>query len=190
MSEAHEPSRTELSVGTMIQSRRLDLLPLSPATIRAALAGDRRGMGQVLGVSVPASWEVRREFLELQLRKLEANSALHPWLARGISLRDEGLLIGDIGFHDEPAAPSASAPKSVEFGYSIIESHRRRGFAREAAEALMQWACAQHGVHRFLLSISPENQPSRALAAKLGFQKVGSKIDEQDGPEDIFEKIV
>ena len=128
--------------------------------------------------------------MELRLRQLEANPALQPWLIRGISLRDEGCLIGDIGFHDEPVAPSASAPKSVELGYAIIESHRRRGYAREAAEALMQWACAQHGVRRFLLSISPENQPSRALAAKMGFQKVGFKIDEEDGPEDIFEKIV
>ena len=190
MSESHEPSRTELSVDTFIQTRRLDLIPLSPATIRAALAGDHRSMGQLLGVSVPASWEVSREALELRLRQLEANPALQPWLLRGISLRDEGCVIGDIGFHDEPVAPSDTAPKSVEFGYSIIESHRRRGHALEAAEALMQWACAQHGVHRFLLSISPENQPSRALAAKMGFHKVGSKIDEQDGPEDIFERIV
>ena len=174
----------------MIQTKRLDLIQLSPATLRAALEGDRRSMGQLLGVSVPASWEVRPEALELRLRQLEASPALQPWLIRGISLRDEGVLIGDIGFHDEPVARSASAAKSVEFGYAVIESHRRRGFAVEAAEALMQWACAQHSVHRFLLSISPENQPSRALAAKMGFQKVGSKIDEQDGPEDIFEKIV
>ena len=174
----------------VIQTRRLDLIPLSPATMRAALAGDRPRMGQLLGVSVPASWEVRREALELRLHQLEADPALQPWLIRGISLRAEGLLIGDIGFHSEPVAASGSAPKSVELGYSIIESHRRCGYAREAAEALMQWACAQHGAQRFLLSISPENQPSRALAAKMGFQKVGSKIDEQDGPEDIFEKVV
>ena len=174
----------------MIQTSRLDLIPLSAATIRAALAGDRVGMEKLLGVSVPASWEVSRGALELRLRQLEADPALQPWLIRGISLRDEGWLIGDIGFHYEPVAPSASAPKSVEFGYGIIESHRRRGFAREAAEALMQWAREEHGVHRFLLSISPENQPSRALAAKLDFQKVGSKIDEEDGPEDIFEKLV
>ena len=99
-------------------------------------------------------------------------------------------MIGDIGFHDEPVAPSASAPKSVEFGYGVIESHRRRGFATEAAEALMQWARERHDVQRFLLSISPKNEASRALAAKMGFQKVGFKIDDEDGPEDIFEKIV
>jgi RimJ/RimL family protein N-acetyltransferase len=177
-------------VTPIIQSVRLDLIPLSPATIRAALEGDHRRMEQLLGVSVPASWEVRREYLELRLRQLEANPTLQPWLIRGISLRDEGLLIGDIGFHYEPVAPSAPAPKSVEFGYAVIEGYRRRGFATEASEALTQWACERHDVHRFLLSISPKNHASRALAAKMGFQKVGFKIDEQDGPEDIFEKIV
>ena len=44
-------------------------------------------------------------------------------------------------------------------------------------------------MRRFLLSISPENAPSLALAEKLGFRKIGSKIDEEDGPEEIWERI-
>ena len=174
----------------MIQTQRLDLIPLSSSVIRAALDGDRAGMEQLLGVSVPADWEVRREFLELRLRELEASPALQPWLIRGISLRSEGSLIGDIGFHTAPVTPPAPSPKSVELGYSVLEAWRRRGFAREAIEALIQWASERHGVRRFLLSISPENQPSLALAAKLGFRKIGSKIDELDGPEEIFERLV
>ena len=174
----------------IIQTKRLDLIPLSPAVLRAALELDRNKIGRLLGASVPQSWEIRRGFLELQLRQLEANPALQPWLARGIVLRSEGQLIGDIGCHSAPFSAPASAPKTVELGYSVMEAWRRRGFAQEAIEALIQWACTQHRVHRFVLSISPENQASQALAAKMGFQKVGSKIDEEDGPEDIFEKVV
>ncbi len=174
----------------MIQTARLDLIPLSPAVLRAALDGDHAKVGQLLGISVPATWEVPREFLELRLRELEADPALQPWLIRGISLRSAGTLIGDIGFHSAPIAAPASSPKSVELGYCVLEACRRHGFAQEAIEALIQWACDQHGVHRFLLSISPENQPSQALAAKLGFRKIGSKIDEIDGLEEIFERIV
>ena len=174
----------------IIQTKRLDLIPLSPAVLRAALELDRNKIGRLLGASVPQSWEIRRGALELWLRQLEANPALQPWLARGMVLRSEGQLIGGIGCHSDPFSAPASGLKTVELGYNVVEAWRRRGFAQEAIEALIQWASTQHRVPRFVLSISPENQPSRALAAKMGFQKVGFKIDEQDGHEDIFEKIV
>ena len=177
-------------MSALIQTARLDLISLSPAVLRAALDGDRPKMGQLLGVSVPITWEIRRESMELRLRELEANPALQPWLIRGISLRSEGMLIGDIGFHSAPITLPAPSPKSVELGYGVLEPWRRRGFAQEAIEAMIQWACDRHEVHRFVLSISPENQPSQALAAKLDFRKVGFQIDEHDGPEDIFERIV
>ena len=177
-------------MSAIIQTKRLDLIPFSPAVIRAALDGDHLKVGQLLGVSVPTTWEAPREFLELRLRELEASPALQPWLMRGISLRSEGLLIGDIGFHSEPVMSPAPSPKSVELGYSVLEAWRRRGFAREAIEGLIQWARDRHQVHRFVLSISPENHPSQALASKLGFRKIGSKIDEVDGLEEIFERII
>ena len=53
----------------MIQTKRLDLISLSPAVIHAALDGNRATMERLLGVSVPSDWEVRHEFLELRLRE-------------------------------------------------------------------------------------------------------------------------
>jgi RimJ/RimL family protein N-acetyltransferase len=55
------------------------------------------------------------------------------------------------------------------------------------AEALMQWAHQVHGVTRFVVTIRPDNAPSQALAAGLGFVRIGSHIDEVDGLEDILE---
>lgn len=177
-------------MSVIIQTKRLDLIPLSPAILRAALERDRNKMGRLLGASVSQSWEIRRGAMELRLRQLEANPALQPWLMRGIVLRSAGQLIGDIGFHSEPFSTPASAPKTVELGYGVMEAWRRRGFAQEATEALIQWACTEHRVHRFVLSISPENQASQALATKLNFRKIGSQIDEEDGLEEIFERLV
>ena len=99
--------------------------------------------------------------------------------------------MGDIGFHAAPGHECLAelAPGGVEFGYGVMESYRRRGLATEAIEALMRWAREEHGVERFVVSISPENGPSLALAAKLGFRKIGSHMDEFDGPEDIFERV-
>lgn len=64
---------------------------------------------------------------------------------------------------------------------------RRQGYATEACAALMDWA-QQQGVTRFILSISPQNEPSLRIAAHFGFVKVGSQIDEEDGIEDIYER--
>jgi RimJ/RimL family protein N-acetyltransferase len=70
-------------------------------------------------------------------------------------------------------------------GYTIFERWRRKGFAFEMINAFMAHARAQD-VRWVLLSVSPENQPSLALAKKLGAEHIGSHIDEKDGPEDIF----
>jgi RimJ/RimL family protein N-acetyltransferase len=74
----------------------------------------------------------------------------------------------------------------VELGYTVYSEFRRRGYASEAAARLMDHAHGARGVSRFVVSISPENVPSLALARKLGFVKVGAQWDEEDGPEDVF----
>lgn len=52
--------------------------------------------------------------------------------------------------------------------------------------ALMKWAYEQQHVPEFIVSIAPDNIPSRRLAEGLGFIQVGSHPEEGDGPEDIF----
>jgi RimJ/RimL family protein N-acetyltransferase len=52
---------------------------------------------------------------------------------------------------------------------------------------MMHWAHTERSVETFVLSISPENRPSLAMAAKLGFERVGSRMDEIDGEEWVFE---
>jgi GNAT superfamily N-acetyltransferase len=78
-------------------------------------------------------------------------------------------------------------PGAVEFGFTVFPSFRRQGYAREASLAMMRWARQTHGVIRFILSIRPDNTASQALAAQLGFVRIGSHIDEVDGLEDVLE---
>ena len=54
-------------------------------------------------------------------------------------LRETHELIGHIGFHTGPNPDYLQdmAPGGIEFGYTVLEPFRRQGFAREAAEALM-----------------------------------------------------
>lgn len=174
----------------VIQSRRLDLIPMTPDVLRAMLAGDFRGAGKLLGVSAPADWDIPPDVLALRLKELEGNPSLQPWLLRAISLRAHGVFVGHIGFHTAPGADylAGRSPGGVELGYGVLPAWHRRGIAAEAIEAMMRWAREEHRVRRFVVSISPDNLPSLGLAAKLGFQKIGSHIDEIDGPEDLFER--
>ena len=52
---------------------------------------------------------------------------------------------------------------------------------------MFDWAASAHGIHRFIASISPTNEPSLRLAAGFGFEQTGSHIDEIDGLELVFE---
>jgi ribosomal-protein-alanine N-acetyltransferase len=90
---------------------------------------------------------------------LEAEPGFQPWSLRGIVLREERVLVGDIGCHTMPgpAYLAELAPGGVEMGYGLLEPWRRRGIATEAIGALMHWAGREHGVRRFVVSISPAN---------------------------------
>jgi ribosomal-protein-alanine N-acetyltransferase len=160
---------------------------MSPAFIRASLDG-RRGAAEALGAfSLPEDWpdDGARRRLELRLDQLERRPGLQPWLLRAIVPRDEGALAGYINFHGAPAANG-----EAELGYTVLAPYRRRGLAFEAAQALINWAAAEHGLKRFVLSISPDNPASLGLAAKLGFAETGSQIDEEDGLELIFRLVM
>jgi RimJ/RimL family protein N-acetyltransferase len=175
--------------GAPVQTARLELRPMTPAFLRASLAGRPAEAAGLLGAALPAEWPgAWAGVLRYRLRQLEAEPALQPWLLRAMVLRNEQAMAGHIGFHDAPGAASLAdfAPTGVEIGYSVFPAHQRRGYAHEAATGLMNWAGHVHGVTSFVLSISPDNLPSQALAAKLGFVRIGVQIDDEDGVEEVW----
>jgi RimJ/RimL family protein N-acetyltransferase len=175
-----------------IHTERLALVTFTPEFLRASLAGELAAAEQLLGAALPAGWPDYPRVHRFRLSQLEADPTLLRWLMRGMVLRSERRLIGHIGFHTAPGAEylGVLAPGGVEFGFDVFAPWRRQGFASEAAEALMRWARTGHGVTRFVVSISPRNAPSLGLAAKFGFRRIGSHLDEEDGPEDIFERVI
>jgi RimJ/RimL family protein N-acetyltransferase len=95
-------------------------------------------------------------------------------------------MVGHVGFHGPPGYNALKAADAVEVGYTIFPEHRRRGYATEAVRALLDWARAQ-GIHRFVASVGPQNEPSLALVRRLGFREVGRHWDDEDGEELEFE---
>jgi RimJ/RimL family protein N-acetyltransferase len=173
----------------IISSERLDLIPLTPAFLQASLQGDSMMAASLLGLSIPAEWFQEQSLVGLRLVQLQQTPALQPWLLRAIGLRHQQVMVGHIGFHTAPDAEYLRelVPGGVEYGYTVFAAFRRQEYAREACTALMEWAYQEHQVTRFVVSIRPDNIPSRRLAEEFGFKRIGSHIDEEDGLEDIYE---
>lgn len=157
---------------------------MTPEFIGAVLSGDRQGAEAIGGFQLDDSWPDERDqrFLNMRLRQMRAELASEVWLARAIVLRDADgpPVIGHIGFHGPPKEGR------LEMGYTVLVPHRRQGIAQEAAETMMQWARLEHGIRRFVVSVSPQNGPSLVLTAKLGFRQVGEQWDDEDGLEYVF----
>ena len=145
----------------VIRSARLDLVPLETEFFAAALAGDSGEASRLLGARVPADWPDLRDTQQVFLERIRAEPALAPWSMRALVLRAEQRMVGHIGCHGPPT------PDGVELAYTVFAPDRRRGFAREACGALMDWARREYGVERFVLSIAPGNAASLALATAL-----------------------
>jgi [ribosomal protein S5]-alanine N-acetyltransferase len=166
-----------------IRSERLELLPLARAFRLALLRGERRRAQRILGAKLPADFPgTDSSRFHRRHRRLEANPDLERWLTRLIVLTENREVIGDVGFHDAP-----DAQRRLELGYRVFAPHRGRGYATEAAWALIRWAHEREGITRFLASVAPTNAPSLAVVRKLGFVETGSRIDEVDGLELVFE---
>ncbi len=161
---------------------------MTPQFLQACISGDLLSATQALGTTVPPSLLRINDILELRLRQLNNDPDFQPWLLRAICLRETNTMIGFIGFHTRPDPQYLHQwlRDAVEFGFEIFSAFRRQGYAREAALALMAWAHTINGVNRFVLTITPQNQPSQALAAKLGFKRIGSHMDVIDGLEDVL----
>ena len=160
---------------------------MSPAFIDAVLSGRRADAEALAGLKLPEGWPDGRDRRLLRLRRdqIRRDPDSEQWLIRAMVLPSGGRpMIGHIGFHGSPETIGRA-----EVGYSVMPDHRRRGYATEAALALMDWAAQEHGVTSFSVSITPDNVASLALAAKLGFAQIGEQIDEEDGLEYVFQLV-
>lgn len=175
-------------MSTSLQSERLELVSMDAAVLQALLDGNLHHAAHIGGFLIPEDILLRRSALVRRIEQLRGDPNLLPWLLRAVVVRESQTMCGRIGFHSRPGPPDLAsvAPDGVELGYEIDPRFRRRGFAKEAALALMKWAFTQHGQKCFVLSISPSNEPSLAMAHSMGFVECGSQLDEEDGLELYF----
>ncbi len=173
---------------TDIRTPRLVLRTMSASFLEAGLDDDLRTAEALIGLHVRADWLAEKALMQLRLDDLANDPAYLDWSLRAIGLRSTHEMVGYIGFHTRPNPPYLQplVADAVELGYTVFPAFRARGFATEAVIGLIGWAHHRAGIDNFVVSIAPDNEPSRAIAARLGFRRVGEHTDEFDGFEEVF----
>jgi len=171
-------AETDKTCGLPIQKRLTDRLVLLAATIdlaRAELESPQR-LASMLNAQVPDGWppgEYDRAAQELFLGRLEAGGAgaigWHSWYAvlRGTSEMPP-VLVGAGGFHGPPDEAGV-----VEIGYSVMPAWQGQGLAGEMVDGLVDYAFADHRVHRIVAHTTTENAASCKVLECAGFRQVG-----------------
>jgi [ribosomal protein S5]-alanine N-acetyltransferase len=92
-----------------------------------------------------------------------------------VERREGGLPIGMCGLIKRDALPD------VDIGYAFLPDHRTRGYAREAAAAILDYGQRTVGLKRIVAITAPANARSSALLEKLGMKR--EKTVKLDGDE-------
>ncbi len=170
-----------------IETKRLVLRLLSVEALQHTAAGNIAEVERLLDCAVPQYWNDVKRLALMRLEQLANDPAYLPWSIRAVILRETNSVVGYVNFHAQPLSHSEfpQASNMAEIGYTIFEPWRRRGIAREALAAMLRFA-AENGADQAVLSIAPDNLPSLRLASRFGFVKIGTQVDEIDGPEDVY----
>ncbi len=140
-----------------------------------------------LAALLPGAGEMSRAQCEAWLRWAAANYVQlaelrqPPYGDRAVTLRAGGELIGACGlvpclgpFEQIPAiaggpvaTPSTTTTAEMGLFYLIAPEHQRRGYAREAAHALIDYAFGELRVRRIIATTTVDNAASIAVMARL-----------------------
>ncbi len=91
------------------------------------------------------------------------------WYQLDVERRADGMTVGDVAVYLHEHGHTA------EIGYTLHTWARRKGYATEAAAALIEHLITVHGVHRIEASTHPQNLRSIRVLERLGFQQEGVK---------------
>ena len=126
-----------------------------------------------------------RSPLRWRVPQVKANPEVNRWFVRWMVLRETREIVGSLSFHGAPDENGM-----LEIGLGVHENFWRQGFGYEALLGMWLWAASQADVLKFRYTVDPNNEASVGLVRKFGFAHVGQQIDDEDGPEDIYEMSV
>lgn len=135
----------------IIETKRLTIIPCMPETIRIVSEQKYESGPQI----------------ESYMRRLEEDPSQLYWGVWFVIRKDDGALIGDIGFKGRP-----NEERTVEVGYGFLESARMKGYATESVQALINWAFQSNEVKCVIAETLHDNIASIRVLQKIGMERV------------------
>lgn len=89
-----------------------------------------------------------------------------------VALRDSDRLVGHCGFADFQRAMEPDISGEPEMGWIFDPSVQGKGIAFEACVAALDWADSTLAASSYPAIISLDNEPSKRLAERLGFERL------------------
>lgn len=159
-----------------LRTRRLELVA---STVHSA-AIEMRGvddLAALLDVPCPEAWPPPLNDEDSQQWNLEMLRNDHEAVGWGmwhiIAVDPDRTLVGNIGFKGRPSNGSC------EIGYSLLPQFQSRGYATEAAHALIAWAFTHSDVERVTAETLPELAASIRVMEKCGMRFIGEGSPEE-----------
>lgn len=129
----------------------------------ASLCGDFEVARTTSSIPHPYTMEDARDFIAFSLEQAESGGALNLAITR----KGGGALVGMVGLILDPAH------RRAELGYWVGREHWGRGYASEAARAIVGHAFQRLGVERIFAGYFAGNEASWGVQRKLGFRREG-----------------
>jgi ribosomal-protein-alanine N-acetyltransferase len=157
----------------MVRTERLHLVPCTPGIVRVMMESPHE-LAPLFRATVPDGWPTPdlKEASSFFLARLEEDPLAYVWLIWVILSEEDRSVVGDIGFKGKPDDEG-----TVEIGYSIIPSFRRRGFAVEAAQGLVKWAAETGEVKTIVAECDRSNTASTRVLEKLRMERMDDAGD-------------
>ncbi|MCW2737143.1 MAG: Protein N-acetyltransferase, RimJ/RimL family [Nocardioides sp.] len=89
----------------------------------------------------------------------------------GMAVEHEGAVIGDSMLHLQGTGLSEG-----EIGWTILPQHGGRGYATEAAQAVLRLGFDHYGLRRIVANLDARNDRSAALCERLGMRRESHKV--------------
>jgi ribosomal-protein-alanine N-acetyltransferase len=169
-----------------LHTERLRMVAMDGRGLKAWLDRDLGALREATGawfrepLDAPPLFRDDLDFFSSRLAAAPDEIGWWVWLA---SLRDGGEAVGVCGLGGPPDADGA-----VTLGYSVYPHVEGRGYATEAAGALVAWAMEQPGVHMVRATVPLGHVASIRVALKLGMVDVGRAVDPEAGAVTVFER--
>ncbi len=107
-------------------------------------------------------------------RKLQETSLAADGDVLSVAIERDGELIGDC------VLVLTSVPNQTgEIGYTLDPIHQGRGYATEAAHALLHIAFGEIGLHRVIGRIEPRNVASAGVLERIGMRREAHLVENE-----------